>query len=50
MARKLEDILRGLTLLAEQGKIVEFLANTENVQRINSLVEDICEALIEYQV
>ena len=26
------------------------LANTENPQRISGLVDDICEALMEYQV
>jgi len=46
--RKLENI--GLILPAEQGGVVRFLANTENAQRINSLVEDIHEALMEYQV
>ena len=29
---------------------MRFLANTENAQRINSLVEDICEAMMDYQV
>jgi len=32
--------------LAEQGKIVGFLTNTENVQMINGLVEDIHNAII----
>ena len=48
--RKLEDILWGLTLPAEQEKVAEFLANAENVQRINGLVEDIHESLMDYQV
>jgi len=29
---------------------MEFLANTGNAQRVNSLVEDIHEALMDYQV
>jgi len=29
---------------------MEFLTNTKNVQRINDLVEDIHEALVDYQV
>ena len=50
MTRKLENIYQGLTLPAEQGEVTSFLANTENAQRINSLVEAICEAMMEYQV
>lgn len=46
----LEDICQDLTLLAEQGKVVGFLANTRNAQRINGLVEDIHEAMVDYQV
>jgi len=48
--RKLEIICQGLTLPAEQGKIKKFLDNTENAQMINSLVEDVHEALMGYQV
>jgi len=50
ITRKLDDIYHGLTLPAEQMDVMIFLANTENAQRVNSLVEDIHEALIEYQV
>ena len=50
ISRKLEDVHRGLTLPLEQEKIVEFLTNTENARRINGLVEDIHEALMDYQV
>ena len=48
--RKLEDICQNLTLPTEQGKVVEFLTNPENAQRINDLVEDIYEVLMGYQV
>ena len=48
--RKLKNISQGLTLPAEQEGVVRFLADSENAQRINSLVEDIHEALMEYQV
>jgi len=48
--RKLENICQGLTLPTEQGDVMKFLANPKNAQRINSLVEDIHEALMEYQV
>jgi len=50
MTRKLENICQDLTLLAEQGEVMSFLAKTENAQRINILVEDICEAMMDYQV
>ena len=48
--RKLEDICQNLSLPTEQGKVVEFLTNPENAQRINDLVEDIHEVLMGYQV
>jgi len=50
IARKLEGVCQGLTLPTEQGEVTEFLTNTENAQRINSLVEEIHEALMDYQV
>ena len=50
ITRKLKDICQSLTLLVEQGKAVGFLANTENAQQINGLVEDIHEVLMSYQV
>ena len=50
VARKLEDISQSLTLPEDEGKVVEFLTNTENAQRVNGLVEDIHEALMDYQV
>lgn len=37
-------------ILPKDGKIVEFLTNTENAKKINGLVENINEALIKYQV
>jgi len=50
VVRKLEGVYQDLSLLAEQGKVAGFLANAENAQRINGLVEDIREALTDYQV
>ena len=51
IARKLRDVDQELTLLAGQGKkAAGFLANTENAQRINGLVEDIREVMMDYQV
>ena len=50
VSRRLKSICQSLTLATEQGRVVESLANTENAQRINDLVEDIHEALMDYQV
>ena len=50
IVRTLEDVHRELARLAEQGKVVGFLANTETAQRINDLVEDIRQVMMDYQV
>ena len=50
IGRKLEDICQSLTLLVEQGDAMRFQANSENMQRINGLLEDLHEALMGYQV
>jgi len=34
----------------EHGKVVKFLTNAENAQKINHLVEDVHEVLMDYQV
>jgi len=36
--------------MATQKDIAQFLNNTENAQRLNDLVDDICVAVMEYQV
>ena len=36
--------------MATQKNIAQFLSNTENAQKLNDLVDDIREALIDYQV
>ena len=46
----MEDIHQSLTILADEGQALEFLTNAENVRKINDLVEDIREVLMEYQV
>ena len=48
--RNLQDVLRDLVPLGEQGKIEGFLNNTENAGKLGGLVEDIRDAMIEYQV
>ena len=50
ISRKLEDVRRNLTLLAEQGKVESFFNNVQNVDKLNSMVEDIRDAMMEYQV
>ena len=50
IVRKLEEVDRELALLAGQGEVAGFSANTENAQRINDLVEDIREVMMDYQV
>ena len=48
--RKLEDVHQDLTLLAEQGKVEGFFNNVQNADRLGSMVEDIRDAMMEYQV
>ena len=36
--------------MATQKNIAQFLNNTENAQKLNDLVDDIREALMDYQV
>ena len=50
IVRKLKEVDQELALLAGQGKVVGFLANTETAQKINDLVEDIREVMMDYQV
>ena len=50
ITRKLGDVHHSLALPAEQEEAKEFLANPEIAQRVNSMVEDIFDALMEYQV
>ena len=50
MARKLEGIRQALDRMAAQKDIARFLNNTDNAQKLNNLVEDIREAVLDYQV
>ena len=50
LARKLKNILKDLEPLAQRGKITGFLNNTEDVAKLSGMVEDIRDAMIEYQV
>ena len=48
--RKLEVVRQALDPMATQKDIAQFLNNTENAQKLNDLVDDIREAVMDYQV
>jgi len=48
--RNVESIRQALDPMATQNDIAQFLSNTENAQKLNDLVDDIREAVIDYQV
>jgi len=50
IARKFRDVHQDLTLLAEQGKIEGFFNNVGNADKLGGLVEDVREAMMDYQV
>ena len=50
ICRKLEVIRRDLALLGEQGKIGGFFNNVENADMLGGLVEDVRDAMMDYQV
>ena len=50
MNRKLEDVGRDLVPLKKQGKVEGFFNNAENAGKLSSLVEEIRDAMMEYQV
>ena len=50
ITRKLQDVHQDLNLLAGQGKVKGFFNNIENAEKLGGLVEDIRDAMTEYQV
>jgi hypothetical protein len=48
--RKLDNILKELIPLSQQSKIAQFLNNAQDVDKLRDLVEDIRDAIAEYQV
>ena len=50
ITRSLENIHRGLIQLVGQGKIEGFFNNVENADKLGGAVEDIRDAMMEYQV
>ena len=50
VTRKLQAIHKDLDLVAKQGNVEGFFRNLENADRFSGLVEDIRDAMVEYQV
>jgi len=50
IGRKLEGFCRDLAPLEEQGKVEGFFNNVVNADKLGGLVENIRDAIIEYQV
>ena len=50
MVRKLEGVRLDLIVFAEQGSFQGFLNNVGNADKLGGLLEDIREAMMEYQV
>ena len=46
----MQDVLGDLTPLGAQGEVEGFFNNAENAGKLGSLVEDIRDAMMEYQV
>jgi len=46
----LEDVDQDLTRLAKQGMVDGFFNNIKNADKLDGLVEDIRDAIVEYQV
>ena len=50
ITRSLDNIHRGLARLEGQGKVEGFFNNAENADKLSGTVEDIRDAMMEYQV
>ena len=50
IVRKLEDVLRELEPLVEQGKIMGFFGNVKNADKLGGLVGETHDAIMDYQV
>ena len=50
VARRLEDVRQALDPMTTQKDIAQFLSDTENAQKLNDLVDDVREAVMDYQV
>jgi len=50
VVRKLDNVLQDLVPLVERGKVTGSLNDTEDVDRLGSLAEDIRIAIMDYHV
>ena len=50
ITRKLEDVCRDLVPLKVQGDAEGFFNNVKNAEKLLGLIEDIRDAIMEYQV
>ena len=50
MGRKLGGVREDLTILTKQGKVKGFLNNVGDAATLGGLLEDIRDAMMEYQV
>jgi hypothetical protein len=50
ITRGLENICQGLARLEGQGKVKGFFNNVENADKLSGAVEDLRDAMMEYQV
>ena len=48
--RKLDNVLQRLAPLEERGRVTQFLNSTEDANKLSGLVEDIRDAMMDYQV
>ena len=46
----MDDILQDLTPLEQRGKVTRFLNSAKDVDKLSGLVEDIRDAVMDYQV
>ena len=47
---KLQDGLKGLKTLEDQGKVAGFLNNAKDAEALTGLAEDVRDAMMDYQV
>ena len=50
VTRKLEKVVQELIPLEKRGKVTRFLNSTRDVETLNGLVEDVHDAMMDYQV
>ena len=50
ITRKLQEVGQAMGSIIIQGDLVDFLNDLKNVERVDSLVEDIHYAMMDYQV